>query len=288
MEKNPEIKLVIAMLIFGSIGIFVKNIELPSTVIVLWRTIIGCIFLAGVLLVKREPMDRNGILKNIPQLVVAGIVLGGGWAFLFEAYRYATVSTATLLYYCAPIVVFLLSPFIFKEKISFSQVIGITGAIIGMLIINGTGIKDAASVLGVIYSLIAALLYATLMITNKFIKDLSGLESTFIQLLIASVVMGIYVLMTTGSLWHIPSSDDLMLVLILGIIHTGVACYLYFSSMQKLQGQTISVMSYIDPSSALIFSAIFLDERLSLLQIIGGLLILGGTAFSQLFKFNKQ
>ncbi|WP_312641486.1 DMT family transporter [Hydrogenoanaerobacterium sp.] len=287
MKKSPELKLTIAMLIFGSIGIFVKNITLPSTVIVLWRTIIGSIFLATVLLLRKQPIDRKGIRKNLPQLMVAGTVLGGGWAFLFEAYRHATVSAATLLYYSAPIVVFLLSSILFKEKITCSKAVGIAAAIIGMMIINGTSVNGADSSLGVIYGLTAALLYATLMIVNKFIKGLSGLESTFIQLLISSFVMAVYVIVTTGSILHIPAGNDLLLVVVVGILHTGIACYLYFSSMQELPGQTISVMSYIDPSSALIFSAIFLHERLSALQIVGGLLILGGTAFNQLFNADR-
>ncbi|MEG2597718.1 MAG: DMT family transporter, partial [Oscillospiraceae bacterium] len=231
---KQEIKLIFAMLIFGSIGIFVKNINLPSTVIVLWRTIIGSLFLALVFLLRRQPLDIKGIKKNGPQLLLGGIFLGGGWSFLFEAYRYTTVSMATLLYYTAPIAVFVFSAIFFKEKISISKSIGIIAAIVGMLIINGIGMSELGSSPGIFYSLIAALLYAALMIINKYTKDLSGLESTFIQLLIASAVMSVSVFITTGSIVHIPAGIDLPLVLIVGIVHTGIACYLYFSSMQQL------------------------------------------------------
>lgn len=285
---KPELNLIMAMLIFGSIGIFVKNIDLPSTAIVLWRTIIGSTFLAVIFLLKKQSINVRGIRQNLTMLIAAGAVLGGGWAFLFEAYRHTTVSTATLLYYCAPIAVFLLSPLLFKEKMTINKVVGIVAAILGMLILNGTGVDKTGLSLGVIYGLVAALLYALLMIINKFIKDLSGLENTFVQLLVAMFVMIIYMAITTGRVLYLPTGYDLILVVTIGILHTGVACYLYFSSMQKLPGQTIAIMSYIDPASALIFSAVFLQERLAVLQIIGAFLILGGTAFSQLFQFRQQ
>lgn len=287
-KMKPELNLLVAMLIFGSIGIFVKNINLPSTAIVLWRTIIGSTFLALVFLLTKQPINLQGIKDNLALLIAAGIVLGGGWALLFEAFRLTTVSIAILLHYCAPVVVFILSPILFQEKMTVHKVIGIIAAILGMVIINATGVGGTGFSSGVVCALASAVLHASLMILNKFLKGLSGLESTFFQLIIAMLVMAIYTGITTGRVLHIPTGHDVILVGTVGILHTGIACYIYFSSMQKLPGQTIAIMSYIDPASTLIFSAIFLQERLTILQIVGALLILGGTAFSQLSKVHRQ
>lgn len=283
MKEKSEFKFIISMLIFGSIGLFVKAINMPSSVIVLMRAIIGSLFLILVIITRKQFINRKKILNNLPVLMLSGFVLGAGWVFLFEAYRYTTVSGATLLYYCAPIIVFLLSPILFKESLTWSKIVGIVVAIIGMLIVNGLGIGGSNPYLGLICRVLSALFYATLMILNKFIKNLSGLESTLVQLMIASFVMTVYVLLRHENKWSFNSGMEMFLLITVGILHTGVACYLYFSSIQKLPGQTIAVLSYIDPVSALFFSALFLGERLSLLQILGAFLVLGGTAFSQFY-----
>lgn len=285
MKKiKAEFKIIIAMLIFGSIGIFVKLINLPSVEIVLLRTVIGSTFIGSILLFTKQALDFKAIKQNLKVLLIAGVVLGGNWVFLFEAYQYSSVGIATLIHYSAPALVFILSPIVLKEKLTSQKVIGIMATIIGMLIINGINGSGQGISLGIIYGIISASLYACIMILNKFIEDLSGLETTFIQLFIAGIVMAVYTFVTMRSSFIIPRGSDLIMVVIVGVVHTGIACYLYFSSMRELPGQTIAIMSYIDPASTLIFSAIFLQERLTLFQVFGALLILGGTAFSQLYK----
>lgn len=285
MKKiKAEFKIIIAMLIFGSIGIFVKLINLPSVEIVLLRTVIGSTFIGSILLFTKQALDFKAIKQNLKVLLIAGVVLGGNWMFLFEAYQYSSVGIATLIHYSAPALVFILSPIVLKEKLTSQKVIGIMATIIGMLIINGINGSGQGISLGIIYGIISASLYACIMILNKFIEDLSGLETTFIQLFIAGIVMAVYTFVTMRSSFIIPRGSDLIMVVIVGVVHTGIACYLYFSSMRELPGQTIAIMSYIDPASTLIFSAIFLQERLTLFQVFGALLILGGTAFSQLYK----
>lgn len=283
MERKNTGMFIIAMIIFGSIGIFVKNIELSSSVIVLWRTYIGTLFIAFVFLIRRIPFNIQGIKKNILPLLLAGIVLGGGWVFLFEAYQYLSVSMATLLYYSAPILVFFLSVFLFKEKITKHKLFGITLALIGMMIINVVGTQEV-SLFGIGCGLLSAVLYAMLMILNKYIKGLSGLESTLIQLFVAAIVMSFYVYFTTGSLIHLPLPEDIFYVVFIGVVHTGIACYCYFCSMQTLSGQSIAILSYLDPACALLFSFIILQERLSILQIIGGACILGGIIYKQMHE----
>lgn len=285
MKKiKAEFKIIIAMLIFGSIGIFVKLINLPSVEVVLLRTVIGSTFIGSILLFTKQALDFKAIKQNLKVLLIAGVVLGGNWMFLFEAYQYSSVGIATLIHYSAPALVFILSPIVLKEKLTSQKVIGIMATIIGMLIINGINGSGQGISLGIIYGIISASLYACIMILNKFIEDLSGLETTFIQLFIAGIVMAVYTFVTMRSSFIIPRGSDLIMVVIVGVVHTEIACYLYFSSMRELPGQTIAIMSYIDPASTLIFSAIFLQERLTLFQVFGALLILGGTAFSQLYK----
>jgi len=288
MFTSSKLKFMTAMLIFGSIGIFVRKIDLSSAAIVHWRTLIGSVFLLLMLSLRKESFDLDGVRKNRVGLILAGVVLGGNWICLFEAYRYASVGVATMLYYCAPIAVYLLSPLLFRERLTMRKSLGMAAALAGMLVIQFAGSGMGGLSVGIMYGLLSALLYASLMIINKRIQGVGGLESTFIQLLVSFVVMTVYLLATTGKLLALPVGRDIILICIVGIIHTGIAFSLYISSMQRLSGSSISLLSYIDPASALLFAFAFLHERLTWAQLLGAVLIFGGTLFSQYQKSSSK
>lgn len=284
--KLAYIKFIFAMLIFGTIGLFVRMIPLSSSEIVLARVVIGGAFLFLILLLKRQKLHVKELRTNAKRLICSGVVLGIGWVFLFEAYRYTTVGIATLLYYLAPILVFLLSPIVFKEALSRTKCIGIVLAFMGMVLINNVDMHGSNPNLGILYGMLSALFYAGLMILNKRMKGLDGLELTFVQLMVAAVVMLAYVLFTHQGEWNMPQGSDLWAMLIIGIVHTGIACYLYFSAMQELPAQSVALCAYLDPCSALVFAFIFLQESLSFPQMIGAILILGGALLGQLYNKN--
>lgn len=291
---KSELKNITAMLIFGTIGIFVRNIELSSKETALARGIIGSIFLLGILICskEKEKISFLEIKKNLPALFLSGIGIGLNWIFLFQAYKYTTVSTATLSYYSAPVIVTILSPVILKEKLSFVKFLCVLGAMIGMIFIAGNNGGTAGVVynhtLGIIYGLSAAIFYAGVIIMNKFIKRLGGLETTVTQLILASLVLLPYVMATDGFDFSRMTKSAYVYLAVLGAVHTGFAYFLYFSSLKELRGQTIAVLSYIDPISAVIISSLFLGERMTVLQIVGGVLILGSTFISENINLFKK
>ncbi|WP_294727809.1 DMT family transporter [uncultured Fusobacterium sp.] len=274
-----------AMLIFGTIAIFVRNIELTSKEIAVLRGVIGSIFLLGVMLFSKEKTSFSAIKKNLPILVLSGLGVGANWIFLFEAYKYTTVSIATLSYYCAPIFVTIMAPIILKEKISLIKFLCVCTAMIGMLCIVGTNKGSIGEgynhFLGIIYGLTAAVGYASVILMNKFIKGLKGVETTVTQLIFASILLLPYVMITSGFDFSKMTGISWGYMIFLGIVHTGFAYALYFSSLKELKGQTIAVLSYIDPITAVLISALFLGEQLTMFQIIGGVLILGSTFISE-------
>ncbi len=285
MDKN-KINLIIAMLIYGSIGIFVKKLSVTSSQISFVRGVIGSIFLFiyGFVITKNISFKR--IKKNIIILIPLGIALGANWTFLFEAYKYTTVSTATICYYMAPVIVMILSFFLLKEKITLKKILCIIGAVIGMVLITGSGSLSfqKGELMGIFYGLVAAVLYAFIVIFNKFLKDISGVERTLVQLFISAVVMGVYVFFTDGfSNFYSLSvkSVDFFVLLILGVVHTGFAYLLYFTSIGNLKSQTAAVLSYLDPVSAIIFASVFLNEEMSFIQIVGALLVLLSTIIGE-------
>lgn len=282
---NSRIRFITAMLIFGSMSVFVRNIHLSSSEIAFLRGIIGSLFLICVSFYIRQKPSFKQIKENIILLFLSGAAIGFNWILLFQAYKYTTISNATLSYYFAPIFVILLAPFVLKEKLTIVKVGCTITAMVGLfLIVNvGGSVKEGSynHIVGVLYGLSAAVLYASFILMNKFIKNLSGFETTIIQLSIAALVLLPYVLIKDHIDFTAITLNSWIYIFILGIFHTGIAYFFYFTSFKDLKGQTIAVLSYIDPIAAVIIAAIFLGESMNFIQIIGGILILGSTFLSE-------
>lgn len=284
-KTRARIKLSFAMLIFGSIGVFRRYIPLPSTWMACVRGVVGTLFLLGVVAASRKRLDKKAIQTNLLLLLLSGAAIGINWILLFEAYRYTTVAVATLCYYMAPVLVILLAPLLLKEKMTVKKSICAAVAVFGMLLVSGIfegGGAAGGSKMGIGFGLGAAVFYATAMLINQFIRDISAYDKTIMQLGAAAVVVTPYALLTSGvqdfSLLTMP---QILLLLAVGIIHTGVAYWLYFGSMDSLSGQTIAVYSYIDPAFAVVLSATVLGEKTAPLGILGAVLILGATLVSE-------
>lgn len=282
---NGKLKIITAMLIFGSIGAFVKEINLTSSEIAFLRGIIGSLFLILASLFIRQKLSLKLIKENLLLLILSGSAVGLNWILLFQAYKYTTISNATLSYYFAPIFVTILAPFVLKEKLTPLKVGCIIAAMLGLFLIVNNGGGSASSsynhAVGILYGLSAAVLYASVILMNKFIRNLSGFETTLVQLIVATLVLSPYVFLKDTLVLSALNPKSLILILIVGIVHTGFAYFLYFTSLQELKGQTIAVLSYIDPISAVIIASMFLGESMTYIQILGGVFILGSTFLSE-------
>lgn len=288
MEKearSAKIKLSLAMLVFGSIGVFRRYIPLSSSWMAFTRGSIGTVFLLFVVLCSGKRVEKAAIKRNLLPLLISGTAIGINWILLFEAYRYTTVAAATLCYYMAPVLVIVCSPFVLKERLTVRKVICVAGALAGMLLVSGIFQGDASggmSAKGIACGLGAAAFYATVMLTNKFFKKISAYDSTILQLGIAALIVLPYALTVDGiGAFSVLSMPQGLLLLVVGTIHTGGAYWLYFGSMQQLSSQTVAVYSYIDPAFAVVLSIVLLREETGLSGILGAVLILGSTLFSE-------
>lgn len=281
---KSKLKNVTAMLIFGSIGLFVKSIHLSSSEIALARGVIGTIVLltAGILL--KYKISIKALKKNLWLLAASGAAIGFNWICLFQSYKYTTISTATLCYYLAPVFVVALSPFLLKEKLTISKGVCIILSLFGMALVAdvfGGHEKSPDNMLGIIFGISAAILYAGVILINKFFKEITAMESTTAQLGIASVVLLPYVLLTENVSSVTVGAEALVLLLVVGVVHTGFAYLIYFSSVSELKGQTVALFSYIDPITAIVLSTLILGEEMNPFQAAGAVLILGSTLFSE-------
>ena len=286
MSRSKSLIFFIAsMVIFGTNGLIVANISLGSAEIVLMRTFLGSLFLLAIVLVKRS-FSFADLKADLIPATIGGAALGLNWVLLFSAYRSAGVGLSTLTYYCGPIIVLALSPVLFREKLTWNKLLAIAAVAVGMFCITGDIEPGSDVQTGILFGGGAALLYASLIVANKRVKRLSGLNCAMYELIVAFFVVLIYLLASNVKLPVIPAAEDIVWVLVIGLVNTGLAYYLYFSSLQKLPGQTVALVCYIDPLTALLVSGAFLGEKLLGVQIAGAVLILGGACLGEL-KFKK-
>ena len=278
--------LIVSMCIFGTVGIFRRYIDLPSSLIALVRGLLGTGFLGGFLLLRRQRLDQQAIRKNFLLLLTSGAAIGFNWIFLFEAYCCTSVATATLCYYLAPILVILASPVVLGEKLTVRKGLCALAALTGMVFVSGipeAGLPGLSESRGILFGLAAAVLYASVILMNKKMTAIPALDQTIFQLGFASAAMVPYVLLTVSPAVLSFDAISVVMLCILGAVHTGLAYLLYFGSMGRLKGHTVALFSYIDPVLAILLSSLLLKEPLTSGGILGAILILGAACISQLF-----
>ena len=275
--------LISSMLIFGTLGIFRRYIPLSSAMLAVFRGLLGGAFLLVFVFARGGRLQKLE-RKTLLMLVLTGAIMGFNWMLLFEAYNYTTVAAATMCYYMQPTIVILLSPLVFRERLGLKKLLCALAAIIGMVFVSGVlsgGGAQMQDVRGILFGLGAAAFYSAVVILNKKIEIDDVYEKSVIQLAAAAIVLLPYVLLTENVSTLALDSSAIVMVLVVGIVHTGLAYALYFGSMKKLKAQTIAVMSYIDPVFALLLSAAVLHEKLSVPGIVGAVLILGSALVSE-------
>lgn len=277
MKNRARIQMTLSAAVFGTIPLFVKNLSLASSEVALYRAVIAAMLIGVCLIFSRDRIPLTAIKKELPLLLLSGVAMGFNWILLFEAYRYTTVSMATLSYYFAPVLVTIACPILFREKLTPRQILCFAMSTLGVVLIVAAGEGGSAQnhFLGISLGLGAAVLYASVVLINKFIKKVGGIQRTFFQFLAAAVVLLPYVWCTNGFYLNELTLFGWTNLLILGLFHTGITYFLYFSSLKELPGQEAAVLSYLDPLVAIIVSVVILGESMTAVQLLGGVLVLG-------------
>lgn len=285
MKKSldPRLMLIASMAIFGTLAPFVRNISVSSGELALYRAVLAALMISVFLLVTKQKIPFANIKKEVPLLLASGVAMGINWILLFEAYKYTTVSVATLSYYFAPVIVTVVCPILFKEKLTKKQIICFAMSTVGLIMITGIGdVGGGRDHIGILFGLGAAVFYATVVLINKFIKNVEGIHRTFLQFIAAVVTLLPYVLLTSGVTLGGLNTTGWVNLLIVGLVHTGITYCMYFSSLKELPGQEAAILSYIDPLVAVLISVTILGESMTFWQVAGGVLILGFTLWNEL------
>ena len=282
--KKQTLLLALSMAIFGTIAPFVRMTGLASGEVALYRAVLASVFIGIFLFITRQHIDFKGIGKQLPIVIISGVAMAFNWILLFEAYKYTTVSVATLSYYFAPVIVTVACPILFKERMTLKAWICFVMSTLGLVLITGVG--RVGNPLGIVFGLGAACLYATVILLNKYIKAIDGIHRTFLQFVSAVLVLIPYVALTDGFNFISLDTKGWAALLTVGLVHTGITYCMYFTSVSNLSGQKASILSYIDPLVAVVISVTVLGEDMGLWQWIGGALILGFTLLNEI-KFKK-
>lgn len=286
MDKKALIKYLCALLLFGLNGIVASHIAMSSYEIVFLRTLIGSVLLIAIFLINKGKFHIKQNKRDALFILLSGVAMGASWMFLYEAYQRIGVGFASLLYYCGPVIVMILSPLIFKEKLTTSKIVGFIIVLIGIVLVNGKTAASGNNTWGLFCGAMSAVMYFFMVTLNKQSKSITGMENSVIQLTVSFLIVAIFVGFKQAFVIHVPG-EAWGWILILGIVNTGIGCYLYFSPLAKLPVQTVAICGYLEPLSAVVFAALLLGEKMTVVQVIGAACIIGGAMVGELIKGRK-
>ena len=275
------IKYTAALLLFGSNGVVAASIALSSYEIVFLRTLIGSILLIGLFLILHGKLTVFNHMRQFAYLAVSGIAMGAGWMFLYEAYQQIGVSLSSLVYYCGPVIVMVLAPLLFREKLTRQKTAGFFAVLLGIILVNGQALFAGTISFGLFCGAMSAVMYAVMVIFTKKATHITGLENSIMQLFISFLTVAVFIGIFKGFAFEI-AGEDILPILFLGAVNTGIGCYLYFSSIGRLDVQTVAICGYLEPLSAVVFSVLLLGEVLFPMQIFGAVLLLGGAVLGEM------
>ena len=285
--KQAYIKYLLALLLFGSNGVVASYISLTSYEIVFLRSLIGSILLISLFKLADNKIDLTKNKRHLLYLIISGVAMGVSWIFLYEAYQQIGVSIASLAYYCGPVIVMLLSPLLFKERFTLPKVGGFVAVLCGILLINTQAIHDGKTPWGLFCGVMSAIMYAFMVIFNKKAHSITGMKNAMLQLITSFLTVAVFLGFRQGFIIHVSRSDWIP-ILILGLLNTGIGCYLYFSSIANLPVQSVAVCGYLEPLSAIAFSVLLLKEILQPIQMLGAVLVIGGSIFAEGIVIRKK
>lgn len=284
--KRAYTKYILALLLFGTNGIVASRIALSSYEIVLLRTMIGSLLLIALFLLNKGHFQFYRRKKDFLFLAISGMAMGISWMFLYEAYQQIGVSLSSLLYYCGPVIVMALSPLLFREKLTLPKIFGFALVLLGLVLVNGNIVGDTQSHWGILCGILSAVMYAFMVICNKKALQITGMENATLQLTVSFLTVAVFVTAVKG-IQVDATSADLPWILLLGLVNTGIGCYFFFSSINDLPVQTVAICGYLEPLSAVVFSVLLLKESMSLAQVIGAVLIIGGAVLGSIATWSK-
>lgn len=287
--KKDSLKYSLAVIIFGTIGVFLRLIRFPSEIVVLCRGVIGTLIVWLYVRIRGNRVDKSAIRKNLLWLALSGVSLGLNWIFLFAAYMHTTVAVASLFNYLAPVMVLVIAPFLYREKLTFKKILCVVAAVIGVVLISGVIGNTSSNIsgLGIFFAFMAALGFVGIIFCNKKIIGVNAYDKAIVQLAFSALTVFPYVLIKNWGVHIEVDLQSVLLTLMLGLVHTGFTYCLYFDTLGRLPVHSVAVLGYLEPVVSVLCSVLILHEQMDIFGWIGAALIIGAAAVSELISSKK-
>ena len=285
-----KIKYLISIILFGTIGFFLRFVTVPTEIVVFFRASIGLLTLLVIMKIRHVSVNRDVVRKRFVPLVLSGICLGLNWVFLFAAYVHTTVAIASLCNYMAPIIVVIVAPFLLSERINGKKIACVFVALAGMVLLSGVLSAEGsrANPVGVALGLAGAVCFVGLVIFNRKAPEVSFYDRSVVQLGASAVVVLIYAVAMNYKKELTVDLKSVLIILMLGVIHTGVAYCFYFDGMARLPLTTYAILGYFEPVVSVLSSVFLLHEKMTVTGALGTVMIIGAALVSELLPAEPQ
>ncbi len=271
-KKIDLLQIHIAVLLFGVSGLFGKLVALPAGLIVLGRVFFASVFLLLILVYLRKNIKLNQ-RHHYVYLAAMGLILAVHWVTFFLSIQLSTVAIGLLTFSTFPVFVTFLEPYFFKERIRLADILAAFLTLLGVMLVIPEFQLHNTITQGVVWGVISGFTYAVLsMLNRKFAGEYSGLVIAFYEQAAAAIL-----LLPLIFLYRQPlvQANDILLIILLGIVFTGAAHSLFISGLKRIKTQTAGIISCLEPVYGIIFALLLLQEIPTAREILGGLLIIG-------------
>ena len=275
--KNKNlVEIHLAVFLFGLSGLFGKLLTFSSTIIVLGRAFFSSVFLLILILYVKKDIKLKE-KKHYLYLIVMGVILAIHWSTFFESIQVSTVAIGLLTFSTFPVFVTFLEPLFFKEKIKLSDVMIAIVTLLGVMLVIPKFQLGNSSTQGVMWGIISGFTYAILsMLNRKFVKEYPSIVIAFYEQFIATIVLIPFLFLEKP----VFSLKDILLLVLLGIVFTGICHSLFINGLKNIKTQTAGIISSLEPVYGIIFAAFLLREIPTLREILGGVIILSTVFYS--------
>lgn len=277
-------------LVWGTVGVLVRWVDLPAVAVVWSRVAIGAVGLAAWSRWRStrptaervdpidpiDPGEERPAPDRLPDWVLpaTGLVLTAHWVSLFAAYKLAPIGTVLLITYLAPVIVTAAAPRVLGERSTPTVRWALVVGVVGTALVAGPGARGIRP-LGLVLSAVAALTFAALVLVGKRLARIhGGIRVALTQQVVAAIVLAPVAALAE---WG-PFRWSWAWLILLGLVHTAGGECLYLWALTRMRVSAHGVLGYLEPVSAVAFGWLLLDEAPRVATIVGGVLIVAAGA----------